>query len=559
MGAGIVSPARHRHVLHGRPGPGPGPTDVHCHPFSRPTLPPCGLGDTVGAGVDWGAGEVFSTHNGKDLGGAGPVWARRPNPDPREYLVPAVGLVGPGEAVTVNFGARPFVFDLAARVAAARAACRAEVTRAMAAGRGDPTDPGDPATTAALVRDFLAFSGCARSLSALDAARPPPPAGPPPPSATARLLATLPVRAAVRAFLAAGDVTSAARAAAFAPGVPSPAAVLANPPAALFLACQATVEKLRAGDAVGGIAVARAALAPFMSKRAQDWGNSWAGHLRARTAVASANGLAPFLGLVSPLPGSGAIECEAAASDSEEWDCCQPDAREMPSDSDDDDGHAWCDAMNDIMATIHAADKDAVAVSAAMARDVLALSAYDLSGPSPPGAGPPPRLAGLLSQAQRGAAADALNASIVAAVEDKDGFRRPGRASDNEPPFVRLAWPTSRLEGMLRNAAVAVAAVVETEPAREQPPPPRRGRRPARPVVLPTGPTAVLADFLPPRPPGEEVAGWEPIWGPPARLASAARPERLIPVQAEVARQQGAGGGMAAATRAKKRKAGEAE
>ena len=105
-------------VLHGRHGPGPGPTDVHYHPFSQPTLPPYGLGDTVGAGIDWGAGEVFFTHNGKDLGGAGPVWARRPNPDPREYLVPAVGLVGPGEAVTVNFGARPFVFDLAARVAA---------------------------------------------------------------------------------------------------------------------------------------------------------------------------------------------------------------------------------------------------------------------------------------------------------------------------------------------------------------------------------------------------------------------------------------------------------
>ena len=475
--------------------------------------PPFTTGDIIGAGIDWVARAVFFTKHGRDFCRTGDTsWLTIDDGSGDPILLhPAVNLPSPGQSVSLNFGGQPFACDLRARMAAATEACRAGVVRAMVAG-GGKEDGATSATVAALVRDYLAFSGAATTLSLLDAAWPPPPR--PPPLSTSRLEASLASRSAARAFLAAGNVAAAATAAIAAPGVPSPASVLASPPAALYLACQATLERLRAGDLAGAVDLGRAALGPFIIKRRRYYGSSRTGRDRARASLDAANGLAPFLGLQSPLPGSEAVVPEAGGSD-DAWTDRDLSACDMP--SSDEDGMCEDDrrveAEEDAKNAASGVEVDGIGAARAMARDVLALLAYDLSPPGGAGgqgpavtvdsvaaaaaataaAAPPPALARLLSQAQRSAAADALNAAVLAAIQDNDAGGPP--KSEEAPP--RLAWPVSRLESLLRTAAVAATAALETSPD----------------AAPPTGPPFCLADCLPPRPPGGEEAGWEPIWG----------------------------------------------
>lgn len=73
---------------------------------SRTYGPTFDAGDTVGAGIDLERGDIFFTRNGEYLG----VALHRI----RHPLYPTISVHSPGEAVRVNFGAQPFVFDLAA-------------------------------------------------------------------------------------------------------------------------------------------------------------------------------------------------------------------------------------------------------------------------------------------------------------------------------------------------------------------------------------------------------------------------------------------------------------
>lgn len=65
-------------------------------------------GDTVGAGINYASQEIFFTKNGKLVG-------CRPK-DVKCPLYPSVGLHSPNERVEVNFGQRPFVYNIEALV-----------------------------------------------------------------------------------------------------------------------------------------------------------------------------------------------------------------------------------------------------------------------------------------------------------------------------------------------------------------------------------------------------------------------------------------------------------
>eukprot|EP00198_Chlamydomonas_reinhardtii_P005705 XP_001695041.1 predicted protein [Chlamydomonas reinhardtii] len=114
--------------------------------------PTFGGGDTVGAGIHLGRQELFFTKNGTKLKAA-----HRPV---RGGLYPTIGLHSKGEMVQVNFGAKPFVFDLEGMLAEERAAQRAAVERI----------PVSPGTSHALVRQYLLHYGYADTLAAFDAA-----------------------------------------------------------------------------------------------------------------------------------------------------------------------------------------------------------------------------------------------------------------------------------------------------------------------------------------------------------------------------------------------------
>jgi hypothetical protein len=197
-------------------------------------------------------------------------------------LFATVGLHSSLEEVELNFGARPFAFDVRALAAEEAAVARAaSAAGATALPRAAPH---------ALVRQYLAHYGYAATLRALDAAAPPP--GDAPPADAPPLRA----RAAARAAMQAGDVDAAEAAlrAAFPallpsmPGAPSGAAG----DAAWALGVARYLEALRTGNAEKAVALARAALAPFRgSDAARDAAMARLGALLAYdTAALSSNG-----------------------------------------------------------------------------------------------------------------------------------------------------------------------------------------------------------------------------------------------------------------------------
>lgn len=91
---------QHSFGYHGDDGKlyqGQGRTDLHFGPTYT-------TGDTVGAGINYAAQELFFTKNGKLVGS---VFKELKTP-----LFPTIGLHTPNAKVEVNFGQRPYVFDV---------------------------------------------------------------------------------------------------------------------------------------------------------------------------------------------------------------------------------------------------------------------------------------------------------------------------------------------------------------------------------------------------------------------------------------------------------------
>ena len=114
--------------------------------------PPYGAGDTVGAGYHLGKQEIFFTKNGKYLGTA--------FTGVRGHLFPTVGLHSNNEHVELNFGQKPFKFDIDSMLA------EEEQQREEAVAQAPLTTE----AVRAVVRDYLCNYGYADTLKAFDSA-----------------------------------------------------------------------------------------------------------------------------------------------------------------------------------------------------------------------------------------------------------------------------------------------------------------------------------------------------------------------------------------------------
>ncbi|KAG0575397.1 hypothetical protein KC19_5G001400 [Ceratodon purpureus] len=109
-------------------------------------------GDTVGAGINYAAQEIFFTRNGKVLSGV--------YKDVKSALYPTIGLHSPDEKVEVNFGQRKFVFDVETMMLEERGRRQRAVENM----------PLPPAASHSIVRAFLLHYGYHDTLTAFDAA-----------------------------------------------------------------------------------------------------------------------------------------------------------------------------------------------------------------------------------------------------------------------------------------------------------------------------------------------------------------------------------------------------
>ena len=142
-------------------------------------------GDTVGAGYHLEAQEIFFTKNGKDLGLA--------FKGVRGSLFPTVGLHSTNEHVELNFGQKPFKFDIEALLAEEKGREEEEIMRA-AASADDVT---------AVVRKYLLHYGYADTLRAFDAATGHPP------QPVYEKFQELALRKRLRELILAGDIDGA--------------------------------------------------------------------------------------------------------------------------------------------------------------------------------------------------------------------------------------------------------------------------------------------------------------------------------------------------------------
>lgn len=109
-------------------------------------------GDTVGAGINYAAQEIFFTRNGKVLSGI--------YKDVKTSLYPTIGLHSLNEKVEVNFGQRKFVFDVETMILEERGRRQRAVENI----------PLPPAASHSIVRAFLLHYGYHDTLTAFDAA-----------------------------------------------------------------------------------------------------------------------------------------------------------------------------------------------------------------------------------------------------------------------------------------------------------------------------------------------------------------------------------------------------
>ncbi|KAK9826873.1 hypothetical protein WJX81_006034 [Elliptochloris bilobata] len=207
--------------------------------------PTFSTGDVVGAGVHLERQEIFFTLNGKHLG----VAFRNISSVP---LWPTIGLHSKNEQVTVNFGADPFRFDLAAMV-------QEEAEQQAVAVQRAEVDAG---AMHRVVRDYLAHYGYADTLAAFDSVAGLDGSESVPVRAKADgacAAARLPVRQAVRRHLMAGRVGEAeALLVQHAPGLAGPAG---DNCVCFYLSCLKFIELVREGRVDGALAYAQGDLA----------------------------------------------------------------------------------------------------------------------------------------------------------------------------------------------------------------------------------------------------------------------------------------------------------
>lgn len=118
--------------------------------------PTFSVNDTVGAGINFASEIIFFTKNGNSVGAAFKE-VRMENFSGGE-LYPTVGLHSAREKVAVNFGQRPFLFDVEALAREERNKLQREVERVSL----------PLSVTHSVVRDFLQFYGYKDTLDAFD-------------------------------------------------------------------------------------------------------------------------------------------------------------------------------------------------------------------------------------------------------------------------------------------------------------------------------------------------------------------------------------------------------
>ncbi|KXZ54134.1 hypothetical protein GPECTOR_5g234 [Gonium pectorale] len=218
--------------------------------MGEPYGPTFGTGDTVGAGIHMGRQELFFTKNGSKL-----KPAHRPV---RTGLYPTIGLHSKGELVQVNFGAKPFVFDLEGMLAEEKAAQRAAIESL----------PVSPGVSHQLVRQYLLHHGYQDTLAAFDEAaglaeQAQAASGSRSSATTAEAAvaaASLPLRARIRRAIVSGDVDGAlALLASHSPALLADAARFGD--VHFQLACQKYIEHVRAGRVQEAVLFAQGSLA----------------------------------------------------------------------------------------------------------------------------------------------------------------------------------------------------------------------------------------------------------------------------------------------------------
>lgn len=124
----------------------------HSHGRGVPFGPTFHTGDTVGAGINYASQEIFFTVNGKLVGSR--------HKDVKCPLYPSVGLHSPNERVDVNFGQKPFVFNVEALAQEEREKLQREIE----------TLPLPLSISHSVVRSYLLHYGYQETLQAFDAA-----------------------------------------------------------------------------------------------------------------------------------------------------------------------------------------------------------------------------------------------------------------------------------------------------------------------------------------------------------------------------------------------------
>ncbi|KAI9692144.1 MAG: hypothetical protein M1822_006374 [Bathelium mastoideum] len=107
-------------------------------------------GDIIGCGVNFRTGSAFFTKNGVNLGTAF-------NDIGHDKLYPSVGMKKSGDHLQVNFGDKPFVFDIDGMMRGEKEALRQEISKANTSKLHPPLD--ESALIQELIAQFLAHDG----------------------------------------------------------------------------------------------------------------------------------------------------------------------------------------------------------------------------------------------------------------------------------------------------------------------------------------------------------------------------------------------------------------